>query len=103
MHFATLPRWTHESIATDLEPFLPDSGSSIVGAGIRENAIAEALYCTIDDEPEPPVQQQQLGASGNNASQQVNGSQSNRPVYAIPSMTSPPPTYDVAIAKSWQV
>ena len=66
---------------------LADSGSSIVGAGIRENAIPEALYATIEDPP--------------NAS--ANGNAGSQPVYVLPSMTSPPPTYDVAIAKSWQV
>ena len=74
---------------------LADSGSSIVGGSIRENAIPEALYATIEDPPN-------ASANGNAGSQQ-NAQNRPKPVYFVPSMTSPPPTYDAAIAKSWQV
>lgn len=72
-----------------------DSGSSILGGGIRENAIQEALYATIPDTPNASVNE-----TGTSRSNSQNRSQ---PLYsAIPSMTSPPPTYDVAVAKTWQ-
>ncbi|CAL7935951.1 unnamed protein product [Xylocopa violacea] len=71
-----------------------DSGSSILGGGIRENAIPEALYATIPDTP---------NVSGNETgNSQLNAQSRSQPVYAIPSMVSPPPTYDVAISKTWQ-
>lgn len=38
-----------------------------------------------------------------NQNQNQNAHNYSHPVYSIPSMTSPPPTYDVAINKSWQV
>ncbi|XP_043798262.1 uncharacterized protein LOC122717868 [Apis laboriosa] len=69
-----------------------ESGSSILGGGIRENAIPEALYATIPDTANATANE-----SGNG---QLNAQ--SRPVYAIPSMVSPPPTYDVAISKTWQ-
>lgn len=72
-----------------------DSGSSIFGGSIRENAIPEALYATIEDPPN-------ASANGNAGSQQ-NAQNRPQPVYVLPSMTSPPPTYDVATGKSWQV
>ncbi|XP_043470449.1 uncharacterized protein LOC122503807 [Leptopilina heterotoma] len=71
-----------------------DSGSSIFGGSIRENAIPEALYATIEDPPN-------ASANGNAGSQQ-NAQNRPQPVYVLPSMTSPPPTYDVATGKSWQ-
>ncbi|XP_003399276.1 uncharacterized protein LOC117232984 [Bombus vosnesenskii] len=71
-----------------------DSGSSILGGGIRENAIAEALYATIPDTPNASANE-----TGNS---QLNAQSRSQPVYAIPSMVSPPPTYDVAISKTWQ-
>ncbi|KAG8034906.1 hypothetical protein G9C98_007982 [Cotesia typhae] len=37
-----------------------------------------------------------------NQNQNQNANNYSHPVYSIPSMTSPPPTYDVAINKSWQ-
>ncbi|CAB0034548.1 unnamed protein product, partial [Trichogramma brassicae] len=113
-----------------------DSGSSI--ASIRDSAIAEHLYCTIDGEddddddgnnvivetraPQQPPQQSTTSATAasaptttttttasNNAINQQHSTQAaqqqqqnNRPMHAIPSMTSPPPTYDVVIAKTWQ-
>ncbi|XP_017761923.1 PREDICTED: uncharacterized protein LOC108552054 [Eufriesea mexicana] len=70
-----------------------DSGSSILG-GIRENAIPEALYATIPDTPNASANE-----TGNS---QLNAQSRSQPVYAIPSMVSPPPTYDVAISKTWQ-
>lgn len=70
-----------------------DSGSSILSGGIRENAIPEALYATIPDTPNVSVNE-----TGTSRSQSR-----SQPLYsAIPSMTSPPPTYDVAVAKTWQ-
>lgn len=75
--------------------FFVDSGSSILGGGIRENAIAEALYATIPDTPNASANE-----TGNS---QLNAQSRSQPVYAIPSMVSPPPTYDVAISKTWQV
>ncbi|RLU25750.1 hypothetical protein DMN91_001908 [Ooceraea biroi] len=72
-----------------------DSGSSIVGGGIREDTIPEALYATIPDTPNASANQ--IGTSRSNPQSR------SQPLYsAIPSMTSPPPTYDVAIAKTWQ-
>ncbi|XP_034176542.2 uncharacterized protein LOC117602511 isoform X1 [Osmia lignaria lignaria] len=71
-----------------------DSGSSILGGGIRENAIPEALYATIPDTPNARANE-----TGNS---QLNAQSRSQPVYAIPSMVSPPPTYDVAISKTWQ-
>ncbi|XP_015596647.1 uncharacterized protein LOC107268410 [Cephus cinctus] len=69
-----------------------DSGSSVVsGNGIRENTIPEAVYSTVQESPNRNVN----GMS----SSQVNGQNRPQPVYKIPSMTSPPPTYDVAM---WQ-
>lgn len=72
-----------------------DSGSSIVGSGIRDDRITEALYATI---PELPNTSSNLNTS------ELSDTSLNRsqPVYSIPSMTSPPPTYDVAIAKTLQ-
>ncbi|XP_014479280.1 PREDICTED: uncharacterized protein LOC106746780 isoform X2 [Dinoponera quadriceps] len=70
-----------------------DSGSSILGDGIRESTIPEALYATIPDTPNASISE--IGISQSN-------SQSRSPLYALPSMTSPPPTYDVAIAKTRQ-
>ncbi|KOX73178.1 hypothetical protein WN51_14666 [Melipona quadrifasciata] len=72
-----------------------DSGSSILGGGIRENTIPEALYATIPDTPNTSANE-----TGNS---QLNTQSRSQPVYAIPSMVSPPPTYDVAISKTWQV
>ncbi|XP_012062263.1 PREDICTED: uncharacterized protein LOC105625551, partial [Atta cephalotes] len=72
-----------------------DSGSSILGGGIRENTIPEALYATIPDTPNASVNE--------SGTSRPNSQSRSQPVYsAIPSMTSPPPTYDVAIAKTWQ-
>ncbi|XP_031850126.1 uncharacterized protein LOC116435084 [Nomia melanderi] len=71
-----------------------DSGSSILGSGIRENTIPEALYATIPDMPNASVNE-----TGNG---QLNAQRGSQPVYAVPSMVSPPPTYDVAISKTWQ-
>ncbi|XP_012278840.1 uncharacterized protein LOC105698826 [Orussus abietinus] len=68
-----------------------DSGSSILGGNIREDTITEAIYTTIQDSPNRNVN----GTTGS----QVNGHSRSQPVHAIPSMTSPPPTYDVAM---WQ-
>lgn len=73
-----------------------DSGSSVLGGGIRENTIPEALYATIPDTV-PNVIVTETGTSRSNLQSR------SQPLYsAIPSMTSPPPTYDVAIAKTWQ-
>ncbi|XP_076243362.1 uncharacterized protein LOC143184785 [Calliopsis andreniformis] len=71
-----------------------DSGSSILGGGIRENAIPEALYATIPDTPNASANE-----TGNS---QLNTQSRSQAVYAIPSMVSPPPTYDVAISKTRQ-
>ncbi|XP_076291072.1 uncharacterized protein LOC143214218 [Lasioglossum baleicum] len=71
-----------------------DSGSSILGGGIREDTIPEALYATIPDTPNSSVNE--MGNS------QLNAHCRAQAVYAIPSMVSPPPTYDVAISKTWQ-
>ncbi|XP_046412037.1 uncharacterized protein LOC124175681 [Neodiprion fabricii] len=72
-----------------------DSGSSIVGAGIREDVIPEALYASINGSPNRTANLSSLSANN-----QTNGQNNHsQPVYAIPSMTSPPPTYDVAM---WQ-
>ncbi|XP_017878620.1 uncharacterized protein LOC108624086 isoform X2 [Ceratina calcarata] len=71
-----------------------DCGSCIVGGGIRENVIPEALYATIPDTPNASANE-----TGNS---QLNTQSRSQPVYAIPSMVSPPPTYDVAISKTWQ-
>ncbi|XP_011055639.1 PREDICTED: uncharacterized protein LOC105146809 isoform X1 [Acromyrmex echinatior] len=72
-----------------------DSGSSVLGGGIRENTIPEALYATIPDTPNASVNE--------SGTSRPNSQSRSQPVYsAIPSMTSPPPTYDVAIAKTWQ-
>ncbi|KAJ8683531.1 hypothetical protein QAD02_019323 [Eretmocerus hayati] len=98
-----------------------DSSSSTVSSSRGSNLISEALYCTIDGDDDETEQQQSVpttatttngisnGLSSNTQQQQhqqssnstVNG-RPQQPLYAIPSMTSPPPTYDVAIAKSWQ-
>ncbi|XP_011168155.1 uncharacterized protein LOC105201709 [Solenopsis invicta] len=73
-----------------------DSGSSILGGGIRENTIPEVLYATIPDTPSASVNET-IGTS------RPNSQSRSQPLYSgIPSMTSPPPTYDVAIAKTWQ-
>jgi len=73
-----------------------DSGSSILGGGIRENTIPEALYATIPDTPNASVNE--------TGTIRPNSQSRSQPSYsAIPSMTSPPPTYDAAIAKTWQV
>lgn len=74
--------------------FVSDSDSSIILERRRENTIPEALYCTIE---EPPI------SASTGDSEVLDPSHRPHPVYAIPSMTSPPPTYDVAIAKTWQV
>ncbi|XP_017791486.1 PREDICTED: uncharacterized protein LOC108573534 [Habropoda laboriosa] len=71
-----------------------ESGSSILGGGIRENAIPESLYSTIPDTPNASANE-----TGNS---QLNAQSRSQPVYTIPSMVSPPPTYDVAISKTWQ-
>ncbi|XP_012542243.2 uncharacterized protein LOC105840057 [Monomorium pharaonis] len=74
-----------------------DSGSSILSGGIRENTIPEALYATIPDTPS--VNETTIGTT----SRPMNSQNRSQPLYsAIPSMTSPPPTYDVAIARTWQ-
>ncbi|EFN87909.1 uncharacterized protein LOC105192327 [Harpegnathos saltator] len=70
-----------------------DSGSSILGDGIRESTIPEVLYATIPDTI-PSVNEPGTG--------QLNSQCRSQQLYAIPSMTSPPPTYDVAIAKTRQ-
>lgn len=76
---------------------MADSGSSILSGGIRENAIQEALYATIPDTPNTSVYES-TGTSRSNSQSR------SQPLYsAIPSMMSPPPTYDVAVAKTWQV
>ncbi|KYQ57164.1 hypothetical protein ALC60_03830 [Trachymyrmex zeteki] len=73
-----------------------DSGSSILGGGIRENTIPEALYATIPDTPNTSINE--------SGTSRPNSQSRSQPVYsAIPSMTSPPPTYDVATAKTWQL
>ncbi|KAK0163201.1 hypothetical protein PV327_006908 [Microctonus hyperodae] len=73
-----------------------DSSSSLLNNG--SNTILEAPYATLSDFPNTssniiPVR---------NAVVMDTIPNSPQPVYSIPSMTSPPPTYDVAIAKSWQ-
>lgn len=75
---------------------LADSGSSILGDGIREDTISEALYATIPDMPSASA----IEIGGGHSNLQQSRSQ---PLYAIPSMTSPPPTYDIATAKTRQV
>ncbi|XP_043285051.1 uncharacterized protein [Venturia canescens] len=78
-----------------------DSGSSIMGGGLRENTIPEALYATINETSPsslPSVNDETLSIS-NQTNTSNRGSQL---VYAVPSMTSPPPTYDVAVAKTCQ-
>ncbi|XP_034941662.1 uncharacterized protein [Chelonus insularis] len=71
-----------------------DSNSSYV-SGSRSSV--EHAYATIPD---------LLNTSRNATTINDNHSQSAhdcpQPVYSIPTMTSPPPTYDVAINKSWQ-
>ena len=74
-----------------------DSGSSIVGGGIRENTIPEALYSTVQE----TVPSSLSIVNGETQANTLN--RGTQVVYAIPSMTSPPPTYDVAIAKNCQV
>ncbi|XP_043665050.1 uncharacterized protein LOC122627726 [Vespula pensylvanica] len=70
-----------------------DSNSSILSGGNRET-IPEALYVTIPDTP---------NATANDTGNSLTNSQNRSPlVYTIPSMTSPPPTYDASVAKSWQ-
>ncbi|KAL0119788.1 hypothetical protein PUN28_007911 [Cardiocondyla obscurior] len=72
-----------------------DSGSSILSGSSRENSVQEALYATIPDIPIVTVNE--TGTS------RPNSQNRSQPIYsAIPSMTSPPPTYDVAVAKTWQ-
>ncbi|XP_076167701.1 uncharacterized protein LOC143146869 isoform X2 [Ptiloglossa arizonensis] len=71
-----------------------DSASSILASGYRDNAIPEALYAIISDTTNPNANE-----TGNS---QLNAQSRSQPVYAIPSMVSPPPTYDVAISKTWQ-
>ncbi|XP_032666962.1 uncharacterized protein LOC116842211 [Odontomachus brunneus] len=71
-----------------------DSDSSILGERIREITIPEALYATIPDTPNSSI--------NNYGTSQLNSQSRSQPLYAIPSMTSPPPTYDVAIAKTRQ-
>ncbi|XP_070153847.1 uncharacterized protein [Polyergus mexicanus] len=73
-----------------------DSGSSIVSDENRENtAIPEVLYASVSN-------------TANANAEEIRTSRSNiqsrsQALYtAIPSMTSPPPTYDAAIAKAWQ-
>lgn len=81
---------------------LKDSGSSILGSGIRENTIPEALYSTVQETSPSSI----TGLNGGSVtiSNQANTvNRTSQVVYAIPSMTSPPPTYDVAIAKTCQV
>ncbi|XP_048514785.1 uncharacterized protein LOC105689598 [Athalia rosae] len=73
-----------------------DSASSIVGNGIRENVIPEALYASINGSPNRTANSSSLSSHNLQGNVQNNHSQ---PVYAVPSMTSPPPTYDVAM---WQ-
>ncbi|KAF7409405.1 hypothetical protein HZH68_003786 [Vespula germanica] len=71
-----------------------DSNSSILSGGNRET-IPEALYVTIPDTP---------NATANDTGNSLTNSQNRSPlVYTIPSMTSPPPTYDASVAKSWQI
>ncbi|KAK2584456.1 hypothetical protein KPH14_006832 [Odynerus spinipes] len=70
-----------------------DSNSSILSGAIRET-IPEALYATIPDTPSTTANETSSG--------HTNSQNRSQAIYAIPSMTSPPPTYDVAIAKSWQ-
>ncbi|KAL6257393.1 hypothetical protein P5V15_010965 [Pogonomyrmex californicus] len=72
-----------------------DSGSSVLGGGIRENTIPEALYATIPDTPNTSVNE--IGTSRPSSQ-----SRSQLLYSTIPSMTSPPPTYDVATAKTLQ-
>ncbi|XP_029161725.1 uncharacterized protein LOC114933365 [Nylanderia fulva] len=74
-----------------------DSGSSILGDGIRENTVRpEVLYTSVPNTANVHVDEIRTSRSNN----MQNRSQAF--YYAIPSMTSPPPTYDVAIAKAWQ-
>ncbi|KYM96344.1 hypothetical protein ALC62_12995 [Cyphomyrmex costatus] len=90
----THSRRTRSADRTESHYTYIDSGSSILGGGIRENTIPEALYATIPDTP---------NASINETGSRPNSQSRSQPVYSvIPSMTSPPPTYDVAIAKTWQ-
>lgn len=73
-----------------------------MGGGLRENTIPEALYATINETSPsslPIVNDETLSIS-NQTNTANRGSQL---VYAVPSMTSPPPTYDVAVAKTCQV
>ncbi|KMQ87866.1 hypothetical protein RF55_12741, partial [Lasius niger] len=73
-----------------------DSGSRILGDGIRENtAIPEVLYASVPDTAN--VNADEIRTSRSNMQSRSQAFHS-----AIPSMTSPPPTYDVAIAKAWQ-
>ncbi|XP_035733973.1 uncharacterized protein LOC118446898 isoform X2 [Vespa mandarinia] len=79
-------------------PVIPDytyinPNSNILNGPIRET-ISEALYVTIPDTP---------NAMANDTGNSLTNSQNRSPpVYTIPSMTSPPPTYDATVAKSWQ-
>ncbi|XP_015174464.1 PREDICTED: uncharacterized protein LOC107065360 [Polistes dominula] len=70
-----------------------DSNSSILNGAIRET-IPEALYVTIPETPNV--------TPNDTRSSLTNAQNRSPPVYTIPSMTSPPPTYDASIAKSGQ-
>ncbi|XP_020277724.1 uncharacterized protein LOC109851752 [Pseudomyrmex gracilis] len=72
-----------------------DSGSSILGGDAREDTVPEVLYATIPDTPNTS----NITETGTSRSNTQSRSQ---PLPPLPSMTSPPPTYDVAIAKTWQ-
>ncbi|XP_066594096.1 uncharacterized protein [Prorops nasuta] len=76
-----------------------DSGSSILGGGVVENSVPEAIYAIIPETPHAPATCRNETSSN---CQNYLPNRNSPHVYAIPSMTSPPPTYDVAIAKTWQ-
>ncbi|XP_072757809.1 uncharacterized protein [Anoplolepis gracilipes] len=73
-----------------------DSGSSILDDGIREStAIPEVLYASVPDRTNENAEETRISRTNMQ-------SRSQAFYTAIPSMMSPPPTYDVAIAKAWQ-
>ncbi|KAL6432758.1 hypothetical protein ACFW04_006269 [Cataglyphis niger] len=71
-----------------------DSGSSILDDENGENTtIPEVTYASVPNTANANAEEIRISRSS---------SRSQALYTAIPSMTSPPPTYDVAIAKSWQ-
>lgn len=82
--------------ADSAESHYIDSGSSIASDENRENtAIPEELYASVSNTANANAEEIRTSRSNMQSRSQA--------LYtAIPSMTSPPPTYDATIAKAWQ-